>query len=289
MRVLLCVLLAACGLVVAAVLGGASPASLLAITTTTATTFTFPAITTAAPTTTFATTTTTPFPPTGGAKTSGGGDDISTAVEAPLGVRVFGARFGVDYWKVFLHQGDILTIDAGSTDGDKVSVCLFPPTVTSSFGLTDAQCLGRAVTNSKQRVKLSIVNPEGYWTIGIADALCSPHNYTTTCASYAVAYGMTLSVRRYTQIINGTPTIGRHNDQLAFAGTVLGASGGYVEVQQVLHKKSTSVSLVPISATGSFAKTLTLPRLAGLYRYRFVYYGDAEHLPTSQSFILRVV
>src|SRR4051795_6797591 len=59
-----------------------------------------------------------------------GGDTLSTAPEMPTTVRQFSAKFGPDFWKVFLNVGDLMTIDYSSTDGDKVSFCLLPPTVT---------------------------------------------------------------------------------------------------------------------------------------------------------------
>src|SRR3954463_9630593 len=74
-----------------------------------------------------------------------GGDSLSTAPEMPTTVRQFSAKFGPDFWKVFLNVGDLMTIDYSSTDGDKVSFCLLPPTVTgatatpttTSSGFTD--------------------------------------------------------------------------------------------------------------------------------------------------------
>src|SRR5580765_3913213 len=61
-----------------------------------------------------------------------GGDDLSTAPEMPTTVRQFSAKFGPDFWKVFLNVGDLMTVDYSSTDGDKVSFCLLPPTVTGA-------------------------------------------------------------------------------------------------------------------------------------------------------------
>lgn len=64
------------------------------------------------------------------AATGNGGDDLASAPEMPTTVRQFSAKFGPDFWKVFLNVGDLMTIDYSSTDGDKVSFCLLPPTVT---------------------------------------------------------------------------------------------------------------------------------------------------------------
>src|SRR5437762_11734774 len=98
-----------------------------------------------------------------------GGDDLTTAPEMPTTVRQVSAKFGADYWKVFLNVGDLMTIDYSSTDGDKVSFCLLPPTVTGSAPpgslgtttsltdttpgttpiLTDDQCAGSDTTFTK--------------------------------------------------------------------------------------------------------------------------------------------
>src|SRR4051795_12770467 len=67
-----------------------------------------------------------------GAALGNGGDDLTTAPEMPTTIRQFSAKFGADFWKVFLNVGDLMTIDYSSTDGDKVSFCLLPPTVTGA-------------------------------------------------------------------------------------------------------------------------------------------------------------
>src|SRR5437867_1580029 len=125
-----------------------------------------------------------------------GGDDLTTAPEMPTTVRQFSAKFGADYWKVFLNVGDLMTIDYSSTDGDKVSSCRLPPTVTGSTPpgltpgtttgtttsltqttpattpiLTDDQCAGSDTTFTRNRITLSVVNPPGYWTLVFADGL----------------------------------------------------------------------------------------------------------------------
>src|SRR4051812_25364523 len=65
-----------------------------------------------------------------------GGNDLATAPEMPTTIRQFSAKFGADFWKVYLNVGDLMTIDYSSTDGDKVSFCLLPPTVTGGGAAT---------------------------------------------------------------------------------------------------------------------------------------------------------
>jgi hypothetical protein len=245
-----------------------------------------------------------------------GGDDISTAPEMPTSIRQYSAKFGPDFWKIFLNVGDLMTLDYSSTDGDRVSVCLLPPTVggastdstdttptttdlfpttttdttpaTSSTPLTDDQCAARDSTFTKARLSLSVVNPPGYWTLVFADGLCAPHNYTTTCPTYDVAYSSVLTVRRFTQTLVSAPAAAPRNATIELSGRVVGMSGGYVEAQTQRDGKWVSLGLVPLNATGQFNRRTRLPGKRGLYPFKVTFYGDDEHRPSGRTVAIRV-
>lgn len=241
-----------------------------------------------------------------------GGDDIGTAPEMPTSVRQYSARFGPDYWKVYLSVGDLMTIDYSSTDGDRVGFCLLPPTVggtssasaptttsdlfpttttpaTSSTPLTDDQCAARDSTFTKTRVSLSVVNPPGYWTLVFSDGLCAPHNYSTTCPTYDVAYSATLTVRRFTQTLVSLPAAGTRSSSVDLSGRVVGMTGGYVELRTQREGKWVSLGLAPLNATGQFTRRVRLPGRRGVYPYRVTFYGDDEHRPSGRTVAIRVV
>src|SRR5207245_2170002 len=150
------------------------------------------------------------------------------------------------------NVGDLMTIDYSSTDGDKVSFCLLPPTVTGSAPpgvapgttttsltqtspattpiLTDDHCAGSDTTFTRNRITLAVVNPPGYWTLVFADGLCAPHNYSTTCTTYDVAYSATLTVRHFTQTVVAFPATAPLGRQVTLSGRVIGMTGGYAEI-----------------------------------------------------------
>jgi hypothetical protein len=241
-----------------------------------------------------------------------GGDDLSTAPEMPTTVRQFSAKFGPDFWKVFLNVGDLMTVDYSSTDGDKVSFCLLPPTVTgatttptttSGFTdttilptptvgttpiLTDDQCAGSDTTFTHNRITLSVVNPPGYWTLVFADGLCAPHNYTTTCTTYDVAYSVTLTVRHFTQTVVAFPTTAPGGRQVTLSGRVIGMTGGYVQISTQRKGKWVVIGLSPIGVNGVFSRVVRLPRDRGLYPYRVTFFGDQDHRPSGRTVAIRV-
>jgi hypothetical protein len=239
-----------------------------------------------------------------------GGDTLSTAPEMPTTVRQFSAKFGPDFWKVFLNVGDLMTIDYSSTDGDKVSFCLLPPTVTgtsvpttpgttslvptipaattSTPVLTDDQCAGSDTTFTKNRITLSVVNPPGYWTLVFADGLCAPHNYTTTCTTYDVAYSATLTVRHFTQTVIAFPAAAPLGRQVTLSGRVIGMTGGYVQISTQRKRKWLVVGLTPIGVNGVFSRVVRLPRDRGRYPYRVTFFGDEDHRPSGRTVAIRV-
>lgn len=291
-----------------------------------------------------------------------GGDDLTAAPELPTTVRQFSAKFGADFWRVYLNVGDLMTVDYSSSDGDKIAFCLLPPgvagtsdngitiptspartaspptatvptqttpfptqttpfpttttpfpTTTTPFPttttptpttptlttptltapsptatLTDDQCAARDTTFTKARVTLSVVNPPGYWTLVFADGLCAPHNYSTMCRTYDVAYSVILSVRRFTQTIAALPAAGRRNGTVSLSGRVIGMTGGYVEIRVQRKGKWRSLGLVSVNATGQFSRKVRLPSERGLYPYRVTFYGDNEHRPSGRTLSIRV-
>ena len=58
-----------------------------------------------------------------------------------------------------------------------------------------------------------------------ADGLCAPHNYTTTCMTYDVAYSLTLTVRHFTQTVVAFPTTAPLGSQVTLSGRVIGTTG----------------------------------------------------------------
>jgi hypothetical protein len=242
-----------------------------------------------------------------------GGDDVSTAPEMPTTVRQFSAKFGADFWKVYLNVGDLMTIDYSSSDGDRVGFCLLPPTIGDSGAVTpaptttdpfdavptvpttgsttpiaDDQCAGRGSTFTKERLTLSVVNPPGYWVIAFADGLCAPHNYSTTCRTYDVAYSATLTVRRFTQTILSFPAAGQRASSVLMSGRVIGMTGGFVEVRVQRQGKWRSYGMTTVNATGQFSRKLRLPNERGTFPFRVTFYGDAEHRPSGRTVTIRV-
>jgi hypothetical protein len=247
-----------------------------------------------------------------------GGDDPANAPELRTIVRQFEAKFGPDYWRVYLNVGDLMTLDYSSTDGDRVGFCLLPPTATpettptttttetptapedtttpaepvetpaATAPLADDACAGRASTFTKERVTLSVVNPPGYWMLVFADGLCAPHNYATECATYDVAYSATLTVRRFTQVIVSAPATARLAASITVSGRVIGMTGGHVEIQIQRQGKWRSYGLTPINATGQFSRKLRLPNTRATYPFKVTFYGDSEHRPSGRTFAIRV-
>lgn len=244
-----------------------------------------------------------------------GGDDIANPPELPTNVRQYSAKFGPDYWRVFLNVGDLMTVDYSSTDGDKVSFCLLPPSSSSTDGtsttptvpvptpddtgvvppatttttLTDDMCAGRDTTFTKSRITLSVVNPPGYWTLAFADGLCAPHNYDTTCKTYDVAYSATLTVRRFTQTLLTVANVAERRTQITASGRVIGMTGGYIQLAIQREGTWRTIDLVPLNATGQYFRKFRLPSKPGRYPFRATFYGDDEHRPSGRSTVIRVV
>jgi hypothetical protein len=247
---------------------------------------------------------------------AGGGDDLVGAPEMPTTVRLFSAKFGADFWRVYLNVGDLMTVDYSSSDGDKVSFCLLPPgvagggaasgsgsgstvtgplspvtsvpVVTAQPVLGDDQCAGSDTTFTKRRVTLSVVNPPGYWTLVFADGLCAPHNYFTSCTSYDVAYSATLSVRHFTQTVISFPAAAPLGRQVTLSGRVIGMTGGYVELSTQREGSWTVIGFAPIEINGGFARVVRLPRRRGRYPYRVTFFGDQSHRPSGRTVAIRV-
>jgi hypothetical protein len=195
-----------------------------------------------------------------------------------------------------------------------VSFCLLPPTVTGpvtpappatttsleptapattvtpppSPVLTDDQCAGSDTTFTKNRITLSVVNPPGYWTLVFADGLCAPHNYTTTCTTYDVAYSATLTVRHFTQTVVAFPATAPLGRQVTISGRVIGMTGGYVQISTQRKRKWIVVGLTPIGVNGVFSRVVRLPRERGRYPYRVTFFGDEDHRPSGRTVAIRV-
>jgi hypothetical protein len=154
--------------------------------------------------------------------------------------------------------------------------------------LSDDQCAGSDSTFTHDRVTMSVVNPPGYWTLVFADGLCAPHNYTTTCTTYDVAYSVTLTVRHFTQTVVAFPATAPRGRQVTLSGRVIGMTGGYVYISTQRKGEWIVIALSPIEINGVFSRVVRLPRERGRYPYRVTFFGDQEHRPSGRTVTIRV-
>jgi hypothetical protein len=164
---------------------------------------------------------------------------------------------------------------------------LSPPIGTTPV-LTDDECAGSDSTFTHSRVTMSVVNPPGYWTLVFADGLCAPHNYSTTCITYDVAYSVTLTVRHFTQTVVAFPATAPLGRQVTLSGRVIGMTGGYVYISTQRKGKWIALGLSPLGVNGIFSRVVRLPRERGRYPYRVTFFGDQEHRPSGRTVTIRV-
>lgn len=219
-----------------------------------------------------------------------GGDMLVTAPELPLQIKQFGAKKGADYWKVYAGTGDLLEITYGATDGDRVALCVLPPTVVTDFGVTDDQCLTRDSTIGQTSLAMTM-NPTGYYTLVFGDGLCAPHNFATDCKKYGVAYFVSVTLLKYTETLLKGPSVAFAGARVKLTGTVRGAAGGVVEIQErVSGRPARGIGLARIGADGSFVRVVRLPvAFRGDVHYTALFHGDSEHRESSRVIRVRSI
>jgi hypothetical protein len=239
-----------------------------------------------------------------GLAVAGGGDSIASAPDVPLGASQVASRDGIDYWRVNLNTGDLLVVDLGSVDGDRVGLCLWRPEVTNYTSAT-TQCKAYVFTAGKTELTFK-AGPSGKWSLAFLDPRyeCNPtypeavgprgswtneENRIFTdevqvdpLCKLNVSYEFTTYVKAYTA---ATLRIGSGvvaaNKFVTFAGSVRGSgvTGGKVELQGYVGGWKT-FAVVKVGGNGSFSYKARF-REPGTYKIRARYAGDATHLPST--------
>jgi hypothetical protein len=224
-----------------------------------------------------------------------GAGTISGAPALPIGTEVTGGAqlsdvccdswyqhentAGVQYWRVPLAFGDLLVIDYGVVTGDDVTLCLLDPKVTD-YTLTDAHCAATDSTQQKHEFKFT-APAAGAWTLVVGDYHC--------CSDTTWAYQLTAHVKQRTQTNLAAPPLAARNSNVTMSGHVSGVTGGQVAVQYkpLAGGPWTTVGVSRLTAHGTFS-VRTRFKKAGSYRARAAYPGDASHLPSAATTVIKV-
>lgn len=228
-----------------------------------------------------------------------GGATIATAVNVGSGGTYEATTqpgAGVEFYKVTLGVGDLLTVGYGVQAGfyTWVGACLLPPG-TDDFTVSQSKCIhdfngrrsGEAVTKSKvQHTYRSPLRGTYPIAIGIGNCVLGFGYLTVPCQKVnansdtapPTPYTMRVRVEYRTRISLRGPSSGQANEQLAFIGKLTGrtTSGKTVFLQVRKGRKWTSVSSATVGSNGSFQVTARLDK-PGIYALRAFYPGDATH------------
>jgi hypothetical protein len=214
------------------------------------------------------------------ARSSDGGQDIATAPDIPVSEEVQGGSTDghPEFWRLMLRRADHVRLDFGTTSGDGVYLCVFAPNVTD-FTVAQSDCVASYAQGAREKSELKYVAPgPGKYTLRLQNRYC--------CDAYS--YILEVYVRHYTTATVAAPRFVIKGRPFGVRGSVSGVAGGRVQLRIYAHGRKWLSRPVSLSSSGKFKVALRLARKCRC-TLRVLYSGDATHLPSGASTVVRVV
>jgi len=163
---------------------------------------------------------------------AGGGHSISTAPQIPLGQQQVNSLNGIDFWRLSLRAGDVLTLRFGPQQRYKwVEVCVFQPGVSDTT-VGNQPCYAHKTVDGDDDMELSAREP-GLWAVALLPypGDCESGGILNLRCNSFVSYHLTAYVKHRTQLTLSVPNLVHLGSVFALRGRLSGGARGAVLIE----------------------------------------------------------